>query len=61
MYVARHAQINRDNKFSISLQYLKKEVSDEADFFHADKDESSLRIYTMIFGCDGQAFRKLSK
>ena len=40
--MARHAQIAQNNKFAISLQYLKKEVSDEADFLHADKHESSL-------------------
>ena len=28
------------HKFAISLQYLKKEVSNEADFLHADKHES---------------------
>ena len=31
--VARHAQITQNNKFSISLKYIKKEVSDEVDFF----------------------------
>ena len=31
MCVARHAQITQ-NKFAISLQYLKKEVNDEVDF-----------------------------
>ena len=30
--VARHAQITQNNKFAISLQYL-KELSDEVDFF----------------------------
>ena len=30
--VARHAQITQNNKFVISLQCLKKEVSDEVDF-----------------------------
>ena len=43
------------------LQYLKKEVSDEADFLHADKHESCLQIDTMIFDGDGQAFPKLPK
>ena len=46
MCVARHAQITQNDKFSISLQYLKKEVSDEVDFFHADKQESFLQIDT---------------
>ena len=31
--VTRHAQVTHNNKFTISLQYLKKEVSDEVDFF----------------------------
>ena len=48
MCVARHAQITKNNKFAISLQYLKKEVSDEVDFLHADKHESLLHIDTMI-------------
>ena len=29
----------------MSLQYLKKEVKDEVNFLHADKDESLLNIY----------------
>ena len=46
--MARHAQIIQNNKFAISLQYLKNEVSDEVDFLHADKGESSLQIDTMF-------------
>ena len=34
--VARHAQIIQNNKFAISLQYLKNELSDEVDFLLAD-------------------------
>ena len=34
---ARHAQITQNNKFTISLQCLKKEVSNEVDYLHADK------------------------
>ena len=37
-----------DNKFAISLQYSKKEVSDEVDFLHADKHKSFLQINTVI-------------
>ena len=37
--MAKHAQITKNNKFVISLQYLKKEVSDEVNFLHADKHE----------------------
>ena len=48
MFVARDAQITHNNKFAISLQYLKKEVSDEVDFLHAVKHESLLQIDAMI-------------
>ena len=37
-----------NNKFAISLQYLKTAVSDEVDFLHAGKHESFLQIDTMI-------------
>ena len=59
--MARHAQVTQNNKFAISLQYLKKEVRDKVDFLHADKHESFLQIDTMIFDGDGQAFPKFSK
>ena len=56
--MARHAQIFQNNKFAISLQYLKKELSDEVDFLHADKHESMLQVDGMILMGDGQAFAK---
>ena len=34
--VASHAQSAQNDKFAIFLQYLKKEVSNERDFLHAD-------------------------
>ena len=46
--MARHAQITQNNMFAISLQYLQKELSDEANFLHAEKHESLLHIDTMI-------------
>ena len=46
--VVRHAQITQNNKFAISLQYLKKEVSDEVAFLHANEPESLLQIDTMV-------------
>ena len=46
--MARHVQITQNNKFAISLQYLKKEVSNEVVCLHADKHESLLQIDTMI-------------
>ena len=36
MAMVSHSQSSQ-NKFAMSLQYLKKEVKDEVDFFHADK------------------------
>ena len=61
MCLVRHAQITQNNKFAISLNYLKKDVTNEVDFLHADKHESFLQIDTMIFNVDGQVFTKFSK
>ena len=46
--MARQAQITQNNKFAISLQYLKKEVIDEVDVLHANEHECFLQIDTMI-------------
>ena len=46
--MARYAQITQNNKFAISLQYLKKAVSDEVDFFHAVEHETLIQTDTMI-------------
>ena len=46
--MVRYAQISQNDKFAISLQYRKKELSDEFDFLYADKYESLLQIDTMI-------------
>ena len=48
MCAAKNAQITQYKKLTFSLQYLKKEVSDEVNFLHADKHESLLQIDTMI-------------
>ena len=62
MCVARHAHIIQNNRIVISLQHLKKEVSDAVDFLHADKHESLLQsdIYFNFDG-DGQIFPKFPK
>ena len=49
MCVARHGQITWNNKFAISLQHVKKEVSDTVDILYADKHERLLQIDTKIF------------
>ena len=36
----KHSQITQSNNFTISLQYLKKEVRDGGHFWHADKCQS---------------------
>ena len=59
--VARHAQITQNNKFSISLQYLKKKVRDEVDLLHLYEHGNFLQIDTIIFDGDGQAFPKFPK
>ena len=46
--MAGHVQIIKNTKFSYSLQYLKKEVSDEVDFVLAHEHECFLQINTMI-------------
>ena len=46
--MARHGQITQNNKFAISLQYLKEELSDEVVFLHTDKHESLLQIDSII-------------
>ena len=55
------AQITQNNKFSIPLQYLEREVSDEVVFLHGNKDETYLQIDTMIFHEGGQVFPRSSK
>ena len=49
------------SKITISLQYLKKKVSDEVDLLHAYKHESFLQIVTTFFDGDGQTFPKFPK
>ena len=38
--VAMHAWGAQNNKYAVSLQYLKKELSCEVDVLYADKHES---------------------
>ena len=59
--MTRHVQITQNNNFAISLQHLKKEVSDGVDFLHTDNHESFLQIDTMIFDEVDQALPNFSK
>ena len=42
--IVRHSQSSQTSKFTMSLQYLKKEVRDEVDFLHVDKHQSFLQV-----------------
>ena len=52
--VARHAQSTKNNRFTISLQYLKENVKDEVDFLPDDKTRRFLQSDTIILGVCGQ-------
>ena len=38
--IIKHLQSSQNNKFAMSLQYLKQEVRDEVDFLRVNKDQS---------------------
>ena len=59
--VARHDQSTQNNKFAISLQYLKKELRNEDNCLHEDKHQSFLQVDTIIFGACGQTCPKYPK
>ena len=40
MGIVKHFQSSQNRKFTMSLQYLIKEVRDEVDFLHVDKHQS---------------------
>ena len=50
MCVARHAENTQNNKFTISMQYLKENVKNKVDFLLAYKPQSFLQIDTIILG-----------
>ena len=50
MCVARHAESTQNNKFTISMQYLKENVKNKVDFLLAYKPQSFLQIDTIILG-----------
>ena len=52
--MARHAESTQNNKYAVSLQYLKKELRYEVVVLHADKHESLLQG-NIIFNGFGQA------
>ena len=44
MGMVKDSQSSQNSKFTMSLQYLKKEVRDEVDFLHVDKHQSFLQV-----------------
>ena len=42
--IVSHFQSSQNSKFTMSLQYLKKEVRDEVDFLHVDNHQSFLQV-----------------
>ena len=50
-----------NDKFEISLQYLRKEERDEVDFLHRDTYQTFLHGDTISFGGYGQSCSKYSQ
>ena len=44
MGIVKHSYSSQNSKFTVSLQYLKKEVRGEIDFLHADKHQRFLQV-----------------
>ena len=53
VYVARHTQSDQNNSFTTSLQYVKENVKNEADFLPADKHRRFLQSDTIILSVCG--------
>ena len=51
--IARHVQSTHNNKFAISLHYLKENVNDEVDFLPADKHQK-VKIDTIVLVVCGE-------
>ena len=44
MEMVKHFQSSPNSKFTMSAQYLKREVRDVVDFLNADKHQSGLQV-----------------
>ena len=60
MGIVKHSQSSQNSKFTMSLQYFKREVRDKVDFLYADKHQSFLQGDTIITDGHDQAFSKYS-
>ena len=61
MYETTLVQSTQNNKFGISLQYLKENGKNEVEFLLADKHQRFLQIDTIVLGVSGQACPDYSK
>ena len=73
--IVKHSESSQNSNFAMFLQYFKKEVRDEVDFFHVDKHQRFLQVgfnnlgikdaYKVILSLytagNNQAFSKYSK
>ena len=50
MGMVKHFQSSQKRNFVMILQHLKKEVRDEVDFLHTDKQQSFLQINSNTLG-----------
>ena len=48
--MVKHSQSFQNVKFTMSLQYLQKQVGDEVDFLHADKHQRFLQVHFSTLG-----------
>ena len=44
MEMVNHFQSSQNSKFTMSVQYLKKQDRDENDFLHAEKHQRGLQV-----------------
>ena len=58
--IARHAQSIQNNKFAISLQYLKENLKNEFVFLHADNHQKFLEIDTIKLSVCGKPCPKIN-
>ena len=59
--MVRHVQITKNNKFAISLQHVKKEVSDAVDFFYGISMKACYKLILIFFDGYGQSLPKFPK
>ena len=59
--VGTNSQSTQNNKFIISLHYLKENAKDEVDFLPAGKHQRLFQMDTIILGVSGQTCPNYTK